>query len=149
MISGQGSDNIVVEWNNYAGIATVVLVQEVCGNTITSTLNVDLSTSPAPNMAVPSPVCEDETVTMSTTTTGATFMWSFGDGATATGSTVSHSYVAPGNYTVTLTATYTTCGDTVSNFANIMVHPRPNITISTPDPNIFCGTVGTVNMYVA
>jgi hypothetical protein len=33
------------------------------------------------------------------------FGWSFGDGTTGTGSTVSHSYTLPGTYTVTLTVT--------------------------------------------
>jgi PKD repeat protein len=33
------------------------------------------------------------------------YAWSFGDGATATGATTSHTYGAAGNYTVTLTVT--------------------------------------------
>lgn len=32
------------------------------------------------------------------------FQWNFGDGATASGSPVTHSYSAPGKYTVTLTS---------------------------------------------
>lgn len=149
VIAGQGTPNIQIEWNNYSGFATINLIRQACGSTVSSSKVVNLTSSPPPNMTVPSPVCEDATVTMSTTTTGATFLWNFGDGSTATGATVNHGYANPGNYIVKLTATYTACGDTISSFANIMVNPRPNISISTPDPNIFCGPIGTVNMYVA
>src|SRR5690606_5079006 len=31
----------------------------------------------------------------------------------------------------------------------IMVNPKPNVSISTPDPNVFCGTINNVNMYVS
>jgi len=47
----------------------------------------------------------DETVFFDNTSCGGTtFHWSFGDGATATGERVSHSWDTPGVYTVTLTA---------------------------------------------
>jgi PKD repeat protein len=39
------------------------------------------------------------------TQAGFVYRWTFGDGSSATGQSVSHAYTAPGNYTVTLTAT--------------------------------------------
>jgi hypothetical protein len=41
--------------------------------------------------------------------TGMTYAWNFGDGSTGTGSSVTHSYVNSGTYTVTLMATNGTC----------------------------------------
>jgi RHS repeat-associated protein len=40
------------------------------------------------------------------TTTGGTLMWTFGDGASAGGASVSHVFATAGNYSVTLKATY-------------------------------------------
>ena len=44
--------------------------------------------------------------------TGQTFSWTFGDGGTATGDTVSHSYSSAGVFTATLTVTDSTCNTT-------------------------------------
>jgi len=48
-------------------------------------------------------------VTFTGSATGGTqpysFTWDFGDGSTATGQSVDHSYLLPGAYTVTLTVT--------------------------------------------
>lgn len=52
--------------------------------------------------------------------------WEFGDGATATGANVGHSWSAPGTYTVTLTASNDAGSDTVSK--TVTVDPLP------PDP---------------
>jgi hypothetical protein len=73
--------------------------------------------------------------------TGQTFAWTFGDGGTATGDTVSHSYGSAGVFTATLTLTDSTCNtsDVVSfvvtshigmgeNALNqqLMAFPNPN-----------------------
>jgi hypothetical protein len=73
--------------------------------------------------------------------TGQTFTWTFGDGGTATGDTVSHSYGSAGVFTATLTVTDSTCNtsDVVSfvvtshigmgeNALNqqLMAFPNPN-----------------------
>ena len=63
-----------------------------------------------------------------------TFLWSFGDGSTASGPKVSHVYAAPGTYTVTLT---------VANSANhsSTAHATAQVFAPTPQPvptdNIF------------
>ena len=66
----------------------------------------------APNFVIPSAVNQGELVELdgsSTSTTllvpNAGYQWSFGDGASATGPSVEHSYSKGGTYTITLTVT--------------------------------------------
>ncbi|MCF8212278.1 MAG: right-handed parallel beta-helix repeat-containing protein [Cryomorphaceae bacterium] len=73
--------------------------------------------------------------------TGQTFTWTFGDGGSATGDTVTHSYASAGVFTATLTVTDSTCNTTDvfgfvvtshiglgENILNqqMMVYPNPN-----------------------
>lgn len=57
-----------------------------------------------------------------------TYAWDLGDGATATGKTVQHTYTAPGDYTVTLTVA-NECGSTVAQ-AIITVIGVPDIVLT-------------------
>ncbi|MGI8553164.1 MAG: PKD domain-containing protein [Dehalococcoidia bacterium] len=53
----------------------------------------------------------------------ASFLWDFGDGATASGQTVGHTYAAPGAYTVTLTLSLGAAG---------LLTPQTTATITSP-----------------
>lgn len=55
------------------------------------------------------------------------FQWDFGDGNTATGTSVTNTYAAPGNYTVTLTITSEGCTESTST--QITINPEPNFTV--------------------
>jgi PKD repeat protein len=55
----------------------------------------------------------------------STVAWDFGDGTPATGGSVSHAYAAPGDRTVTITAT-DAVGNTTSQTRAISVTPRPS-----------------------
>jgi hypothetical protein len=52
----------------------------------------------------------------------ASYAWSFGDGSSATGSSVSHTYAGPGSETVTLTVT-DTVGNTTTKTATLTLAP--------------------------
>ena len=150
VVSGQHEQNITVEWNNYNGLATLTLARTVCNETVTTDYDVEVIAPPTPGINIPIEACQGAPVTMSATGTSATFTWDFGDGTTATGSTVTHVFQSAGNQIVTVEANYSGfCTSSASATATIMINPKPNISISTPDPTIYCGTVPPVNLYVA
>lgn len=150
VVSGQGTNTVSIDWNNWTGNATITVIRSICGQTISSTKPVHVRFPPPPNITVPSTVCQGVAASMSSTTPGISYSWNFGDGSNGSGSSTSHVFNTPGTFFVTLTITYGAgCLSTASISAPITVHPRPTVSISTPNPNIFCGLVGTVNMFVA
>jgi carboxypeptidase T len=70
-------------------------------------------------------VCLGANVVFSATNSGgpASYRWSFGDTVAATGQYTSHAYVAPGTYTVWLTATNGCGTDVVSTTVVVVAHP--------------------------
>lgn len=71
------------------------------------------------------------------------FNWSFGDGDTSTTASPTHTYMAPGSYTITLAASSTvTCNTLDSVVAVITVYPQPTITVNSP--TICAGTTTTL-----
>ncbi len=57
--------------------------------------------------------------------------WSFGDGQSATGASVSHSYSSPGSYTVVVSSA-DALGNAASTAASITIAPAPRVTNSFP-----------------
>lgn len=150
VVSGQHGQDIVVEWNNYTGAATLSLERVACGKSIVTDYMVWVIAPPAPVLSVPTDACQGVPVTMTASASGATFSWDFGDGNTASGNSATHTFNAAGNHVVTVEASYSGyCTGTATATNSIMINPKPNITISTPDPNIFCGAPEPVNMHVA
>ena len=119
-----------------AAISCIVPCQTITSNFVTS--------NPAPNASGVIQICQGQSVTFngsgtfSNSGTGASYVWSFGNGSTANGSTVSNTFTTAGAYTVNLNITDPN-GCTNSNLINkvVQVSTTPTITTSVA-PNPIC-----------
>src|SRR5439155_745914 len=77
------------------------------------------------------------------------FNWNFGDGSSAIGANVVHSYSSPGSYSVALTVT-DSVGSISHSTASVTVQPPPPpvVTVNTPAPDP-ASTDATVNLNFA
>ena len=147
--TGQYSTNISVQWNNYSGAAWVVLKRTVCGVSRKDSISITVGMPPTPTISAPATICQGIGATISSS--GAvSFAWNFGDGFTGTGSPITHIYNTPGNFIITLTTTYGgSCPGSSTVTKPISVNPKPNVTISSPNPNVYCAAPINTTMYVA
>ncbi len=94
----------------YPVTLTVTDDTQLPNNTTTATITATVNAPPEPVIAGPSAACPGEPVAFngrsSTDADGeiARFLWHFGDGASAEGAEVTHSYAAPGHYPLALIA---------------------------------------------
>jgi PKD repeat protein len=94
-----------------AGSYTVRLTVTDNGNATGTVTNVAQPTPDQPPVAAFTSSCNQRVCSVDGTGSSdpdgsvASYAWTFGDGGTATGATASHTYAAPGSYTVTLTVT--------------------------------------------
>ncbi|HJQ27554.1 MAG TPA: glycoside hydrolase family 44 protein [Blastocatellia bacterium] len=86
--------------------------------------------------SAPLPVAFDGSGSSDSDGTITAYVWSFGDGAVASGATASHTYTNPGNYTVMLTvtdnagATASTSLTVVARTPTTVINPPSNLTAS-------------------
>jgi len=114
-MTGQYWDSLNNSLHCYDSTFQVVVANQPCASSITTTNNGGGSYSFVANNIGGG--------------TGMAYSWNFGDGGTATGASVNHTYVASGSYTVTLVATGSGCAHT-----------------STATVNYFNGTVNCTNL---
>lgn len=147
--SGQHTGSIGVQWNNYNGNAWLVLQRKICGSSRKDSILI-LVTGPAiPTITAPATRCQGVAISASSST-AATYAWDFGDGGTATGNPGNHIYNSPGNFIITLTVSYGgSCPGTATQTKPISIWPKPDINISTPDPNLYCNPPISTTMTVA
>ncbi len=120
----QGSFNVVLTARNRYGCAS------------TATTTIDVLPTPQADFSVTPQVqtFPDRTVQVTNLTPpGAwTYSWSFGDNTPVeTGNVTQHIYTTPGNYTITLTATGTSCSTSRSN--GITIYPGAALADFEPD----------------
>ena len=103
---------------SYLGVSEITINVEGLGEIIVS------STEP----------CSGESVSFLAPSGGTGYSWDFGDGSTATGEEVSHSYEGTGTYMVSLTGTFGNCGsqtNTVEVVVGTGTTPVPDFQKST------------------
>ena len=137
--TGQYSNAIEIQTNNYTGNAWIVLERTLCNMTTKDSVLIYVRPAPNPSIIAPDTVCVNATFNASTTTTAVSYAWTFGDGNTGSGTSTSNTYDDPGAYVVTLTVNYGgSCPISVSTTHNVVVIPAPEINISTADPTNYC-----------
>lgn len=141
-VSG-GIDNYVFNWSNGLGQGSgpfvvaplsstnyTVTVTDVCGNTVSENIAVDIHPLPKVNL-LPQTAIECGSVAISlqnnsTNPSGNTYFWDFGDNTTSTSEMPTKTYHQTGNYQVELTVTSPYgCVNTDQAYVNITVHPKP------------------------
>lgn len=83
--------------------------------------------------------CAPFATSFSSSTPGATYMWSFGDGGTGSGASVNHNYPSAGEYDVTLTVITVngcTATDTYVDYISVVETPIASFTYSPTSINI-------------
>jgi gliding motility-associated-like protein len=122
-----------------AGTYTVTLIASngTCADTLVQTALITVDPAPVANLVgTPTNGCAvPHTVNFTDLSTGnpTTWLWNFGDGNTSNQQNPSHTYTAPGTYTVTLTVTSANgCTDVVTFTNYIQVVPPVANFVATP-----------------
>jgi len=99
--------------------ASLALTAASCGGGCDITADFDAS---------PTAGCSALAVSFTDTSTGAginAWAWNFGDGGSSTAQNPSHTYTAPGTYSVSLTASSASCSDSVTQVGLVVVSAAP------------------------
>jgi PKD repeat protein len=110
---GSTNDTVVVNPTNTTSYTVTVTDQFGCSSSALSVVNVNAS----PTANFTSVLGANNTVDFtSTSVSGSTFSWTFGDGSTSAIENPTHTYATPGTYDVTLVVTNAGgCSDTIVN----------------------------------
>lgn len=147
----------VVVPENDTGTVTVKVTATVSADTACVPRNPDLPTANFDFVGG----CEGETVYFtnnSSSGSGITYLWDFGDGFTSTLQNPNHTYSAPstGNFIVTLIVDNGLFQDTTQRIVSIYPKPNPSFSFSPPNPvaggnisltNTSTGTLPTATYY--
>ena len=127
-----GTGQAVSHTYTQAGTYQVTLAVETaggCSDVITQTITVN--PLPTSNFTATS-VCQGDPTQFTSTAEGdhiSNYQWSFGDGQTGTGQTVSHTYTQAGNYPVTLNVqTSGGCSDSFTQTVEVFAMPIASAT---------------------
>ncbi|MCB0599353.1 MAG: PKD domain-containing protein [Lewinellaceae bacterium] len=129
VISGQGTPNVQVQWNNDPGIAMLSLSVELCGNLLSTTKSIPLIAPQVPAITQIGDLCPGVPATLDAGGGFSSYQWSAGP------TTQTISIATGGTYTVTTTDAGG-CQAVASFTANAI--PGPVADISTPNNTTLC-----------
>ncbi len=144
--TGFNPTNVFVAPGTY-NVTLTAISANGCSASTTQNTAVTVNTFVGALNAGPRTGCAPLPVTFSgiSTPTATSWQWNFGDGNTATGQNVNHTYTAIGNYTVTLIMTSPLgCIDTIVKPTHIRVYPD-SVPYVVPDTILVCTPPGTVS----
>ena len=132
VVMGQGTPNIMVQWNNDPGAASLVLTVTLCNSSLTTMLPVSVNSAPQPNIVQNGILCPGVSATLNAGPGYANYAWSSGpNGPGFQTITIS----SGGIYTVTVTDGF---GCTSTDSYQAIPLPAPTADISTGDPTTLC-----------
>jgi gliding motility-associated-like protein len=117
-------------------VKLVVTSANGCKDSVSRIINV--YPKPTAAFTAPAPQCfsNNNFSFANTSTGGASYLWYFGDGATSTATSPTHSYATANTFTVKLVVTSANgCKDSASRIIN--VYPKPIASFTTPAPQCF------------
>lgn len=129
VISGQGTPNVQVQWNNTAGPATLQVTVSLCGNSLSASLPVLLSAAPPPVITQVGILCPGVPATLNAGAGYTSYLWS----TFATTQTIS--ITTGGTYLVTTTNAN---GCTAVGTYQAIPLAGPIASISTGNPTVLC-----------
>lgn len=138
--------NVASFLTSVAGIYNVVMTNTVtnCASASTST-TVVINIQPTVILSSP-PVCAGTNATVTATPSPAgnyTYAWTFPGGATNPGNVASFSTTVPGEYTVVVTNTASTCQSAIVP-VTVTINPRPTVVVSVVNDTICPGQSATI-----
>jgi len=147
-----GANNQRIITANAAGLYEVTVIPTggiACAYTLQTTVIDEIGMVTADFNAIPDEICLGETISFENNTivdalggTLQTSNWAFGDGNTSTNFEPTHTYAAPGIYTVELSVeTSTGCLDVITKDVTVSPIPVPDFNI----PSVCLGTNSIVN----
>ncbi|AGN01552.1 hypothetical protein L593_08035 [Salinarchaeum sp. Harcht-Bsk1] len=118
-------------------VAVTVVAGDGQTDTAAVAVNVTDSTAPTAEIDAPLAAVVDEQLAISGNDSSdndriASYAWTFGDGTSATGATVEHSYASTGVYNLTLTVTDPSDHEATANQTVTVSQAPPNASLSAP-----------------
>ncbi|MCB9290888.1 MAG: PKD domain-containing protein [Lewinellaceae bacterium] len=137
IIGEEDEPTVEILWH-HTGPVTVTV--QSCGQS--ADINLQVHALPEPVVQHPAALCPNETTQVQTTSAFSSYEWQDKDGNTVSNNATP--FLGPGAYRLIATDANGCVGDTTFR---IMPYPESDISISTPDPTVFCNVGPLTRLY--